>query len=53
MDVITAGEILFGPENTEPLLGVIVLEAAGFMVDPKNQMLRKLSVRPLKVAAAR
>lgn len=51
MDVITAGQILFGPENTEPLLGVIALESAGLMVDPKNQTLRKLSVRPLKLAA--
>jgi predicted aspartyl protease len=51
MDIITAGQILFGPENTEPLLGVIALESAGLMVDPKNQTLRKLSVRPLKLAA--
>jgi len=48
MDEITAGQILFGPDNTEPLLGAILLESAGLIVDPKNQELRKLSVRPLK-----
>ena len=51
MDVITAGQILFGPENTEPLLGVIVLESAGLMVDPLSRTLRRLSVLPLKRVA--
>src|SRR5690242_18108254 len=35
-------EILFGPDNTEPLLGVMALESAGFLVDPKNQRLTKM-----------
>jgi clan AA aspartic protease len=48
MDEITAGQILFGPDDTEPLLGVILLESAGLIVDPKNQELRRLSLRPLK-----
>ena len=41
-------EIIFGPEKTEPILGVMALESAGYLVDPKNQKLRKLRVRPLK-----
>ena len=48
LDERTVGQILFAPENTEPLLGVISLESAGIMVDPKYQTLRKLSVHPLK-----
>lgn len=51
MGEITSTDIIFGPENTEPILGVIALENAGFVVDPKNQMLRKLKARPLKRAA--
>ena len=50
MGHVTAGEILFGPDNAEPLLGVIALQAAGFLVDPRNETLRKLRNRPLKVA---
>ena len=43
--------IIFGPDDTKPLLGVIALESAGFLVDPKNQTLRKLRARPLKRVA--
>jgi clan AA aspartic protease len=46
----TAGEVILGPENTEPLLGVITLQAAGFIVDPRRETLRKLRARPLKAA---
>jgi hypothetical protein len=51
MDEIIASDITFGPEDSEPLLGVIALEAAGFMVDPSNQTLRKLRARSLKQVA--
>jgi len=51
MDEITSTDIIFGPENIEPILGVIALEGAGFIVDPKNQTLRKLRARPLKRVA--
>src|SRR5215813_5922260 len=27
--------ILFGPDGSEPILGVVALESAGFIVDPK------------------
>ena len=48
MGEITAGQILFGPDDTEPLLGVILLESAGLIVDPKHREVRKLPLRPLK-----
>jgi predicted aspartyl protease len=51
MGEITSTDIIFGPEDCEPILGVIALEGAGFIVDPKNQTLRKLRARPLKQAA--
>ena len=52
MNEITSTDIIFGPEKTEPILGVIALEAAGYIVDPKNQTIRKLRARPLKYAVA-
>lgn len=48
LDERTVGQILFAPEHAEPLLGVISLEAAGIVVDPKHQTLRKLPALPLK-----
>lgn len=51
MNEIVPIRIVFGPDGSEPILGVIALEAAGFVVDPKNQMLRKLRARPLKRVA--
>lgn len=47
----TFTEVLFGPENAEPLLGVLALESAGFLIDPKNQRLTKMRARPLKAVA--
>jgi clan AA aspartic protease len=40
--------ILFGPDDSEPILGVIALESAGFIVDPMSRTLRKLAALPLK-----
>ena len=40
--------IVFGEENTEPLLGVTVLESAGFVVDPVRQVLKKTAAITLK-----
>jgi clan AA aspartic protease len=50
MGEVIATRIIFGPDNSEPLLGVIALESAGFLVDPKNQRLEKRRPRPLKMA---
>ena len=51
MGQIIGTRIIFGPDDSEPLLGVVALESAGFIVDPKNQTLRKLRARPLKRVA--
>ena len=51
MGEVVPVRIIFGPDNSEPLLGVVALETAGFIVDPKNQRLRKLPARPLKRVA--
>ena len=46
MGELTAGLILFGDADAEPLLGVTALESAGIEIDPQNQRLKKLpSVR--------
>jgi len=48
MGEATWTDIIFGPDDSKPILGVITLENAGFLVDPKNQTLTKLLARPLK-----
>jgi clan AA aspartic protease len=45
---ITAGRIIFGPDNIEPILGVTQLESAGITVDPVKQTLKKLPAISLK-----
>jgi predicted aspartyl protease len=51
MGEVVPMRIVFGPDDSKPILGVIALEAAGFIVDPKNETLRKLRARPLKRVA--
>ncbi|MCX7044128.1 MAG: clan AA aspartic protease [Candidatus Sumerlaeota bacterium] len=48
MGEITAGRIIFGAPNSEPLLGVTALESVGIMVDPTNKTLKRLPAIPLK-----
>ncbi len=48
MGEITAGRVIFGPDNAEPLIGVSTLESVGFTVDPTNQALKRLPAIPLK-----
>ena len=43
-----AANVVFGEERSEPLLGVTVLESAGFTVDPVRQILMKIAAIPLK-----
>ena len=43
-----AANVVFGANDCEPLLGVTVLESAGFIVDPVNQILKKIAAIPLK-----
>lgn len=48
MGELTAGRIIFGPDDCEPLLGVTALESAGILVDPATQQLRRLPAVSLK-----
>lgn len=48
MDEITAGKVLFGPDDAPPLLGVTALESAGVVVDPINQTIKRLPAIYLK-----
>ena len=48
MGDITAGRVIFGPDDVEPLLGVTALESVGILVDPANQTLKRLPAVPLK-----
>ena len=49
---LTWGRVIFGPDGTEPILGVTVLESAGIVIDPANRTLRRLPAIPLKRAAS-
>ena len=51
MGEVVPVRIIVGPDDSKPILGVVALETAGFIVDPKNETLRKLRARPLKQAA--
>ena len=42
------GNVVFGPKDAEPLLGVTVLESAGFIVDPVSRTLVKVKALKLK-----
>jgi len=48
MGEITAGRVIFGPVNVEPLLGVTALESVGIIVDATNRTLKRLPAIPLK-----
>ena len=48
MGEVTAGRVIFGPEQAEPILGVTALESVGMMVDPTTRTLKRLPAVPLK-----
>jgi predicted aspartyl protease len=48
MGTETVTPIIFGPDNVEPILGVLALEAGGIMVDPVTNTLKKMAAIPLK-----
>lgn len=48
MGEVTAGRVLFGPDNAEPILGVTALESVGITFDPVNRTLKRLPAIPLK-----
>ncbi len=48
MGEITAGRIIMGPDEAEPILGVTALESVGITIDPVNRTLKRLPAIPLK-----
>jgi clan AA aspartic protease len=48
MGEITAGRVIFGPDDSEPLIGVTALESVGITVDPATRTLKRLPAIPLK-----
>jgi clan AA aspartic protease len=44
----TVAQIVFGPEDAEPILGAVALENTGIMVDPASRKLHRRPARPLK-----
>ena len=48
MGDIVGSTIVFGEEDSEPLLGVTALESVGIEVDPRNQRLTRLPSTRLK-----
>ena len=44
----TVSQVIFAPKGVEPILGVVVLENFGFVVDPVSKELKRLSAKPLK-----
>ena len=48
MGDITAGRVIFGPDDAEPILGVTALESTGVVVNPKTHSLKRLPAIPLK-----
>ncbi len=44
----TVTQVVFGPPDVEPILGVVTLENMGITVDPVSRTLRRLPAKPLK-----
>lgn len=44
----TVTQVIFGPEDCEPILGIVALENTGIDVDPITRTLKKMSAKPLK-----
>ncbi len=44
LDETLTSRVIFGPDNAEPILGVIALESMGVIVDPVNQTLKKVGL---------
>lgn len=48
MGEVTAGRVIFGPDEAEPIIGVTALESVGILVDPARQTLKRMPAIPLK-----
>ena len=44
----TVAQIIFGPPDAEPILGVVALDNTGLVVDPVTKDLKRLHAKPLK-----
>ncbi len=44
----TVVQIIFGPADCEPIMGVTALENVGIMVDPVTRSLKRVAAKPLK-----
>jgi clan AA aspartic protease len=44
----TVSRVIFGPEDCEPLIGVVTLESMGIGVDPVTMTLKRMAAKPLK-----
>lgn len=44
----TVAQVIFGPSDVEPILGVVALENLGVVVDPVTKTLKRLHAKPLK-----
>lgn len=44
----TVAQVIFGPEDCEPILGTVALENTGIGVDPVSRSLRRMAAKPLK-----
>jgi clan AA aspartic protease len=53
MGEVVGATVIFGDDDTEPLLGVTALESVGIEIDPQNQRLKRLPAVRLKSASAR
>jgi clan AA aspartic protease len=48
LGVRTYGRVIFGPEGTEPILGVTIMEQAGMIIDPATNSVTRRRAIPLK-----
>jgi predicted aspartyl protease len=48
MGAETVTQVIFGPDDCEPILGVVALENTGIGVDPITRTLKRMAAKPLK-----
>ncbi|MFW6164389.1 MAG: aspartyl protease family protein [Planctomycetota bacterium] len=44
----TVAQVIFGPDDADPILGAVALENVGIVVDPVSKTLKRLHAKPLK-----
>jgi predicted aspartyl protease len=48
MGAETVVQVIFGPDEAEPILGVVALENVGIAVDPVSKTLKRMTAKALK-----